>query len=153
MKLGIYDFFLFLYKSMYCDVSYFSESYQDYESAGLILFGESWIFANFVTKQPAEISTASCCLQHSVHHRWVGSTPTDWVLFLLGFVHRLYERLCPAKHVIDAAVVIVCVCGRGWGLGRGSGEGCPRPPVCNNIMTPCHLFSAECHCYGSLANE
>ena len=40
---------IFLAKSVKCDVSNFSEFYQDYESAGLILFGENWIFANFVT--------------------------------------------------------------------------------------------------------
>ena len=40
---------VFLTKNVKCDMSNFSESYQDYESAGLILFGESCIFANFVT--------------------------------------------------------------------------------------------------------
>ena len=40
---------IFLTKSVECDISNFSEFYQNYESAGLILFGESWIFANFVT--------------------------------------------------------------------------------------------------------
>ena len=37
---------IFLIKS---DISNFSEFYQDYEYADLILFGESWNFANFVT--------------------------------------------------------------------------------------------------------
>ena len=36
------------YKNICCDISNFSECHQDYESAGLILFGESWISANFV---------------------------------------------------------------------------------------------------------
>ena len=40
---------IFLTKSVKNDISTFSEFYQDYESASLILFGESWIFANFVT--------------------------------------------------------------------------------------------------------
>ena len=40
---------IFLTKSVKCDASNFSKFYQDYESAGLILFDESWIFANFVT--------------------------------------------------------------------------------------------------------
>ena len=40
---------IFLTKSVKCDVSNFSEFHQYYESAGLILFDESWIFANFVT--------------------------------------------------------------------------------------------------------
>ena len=40
---------IFLIKSVKCDISNFSEFHQDYESAGLILIGESWIFANFVT--------------------------------------------------------------------------------------------------------
>ena len=40
---------IFLIKSVKCDISNFSESHQDYESAGFILFSESWIFANFVT--------------------------------------------------------------------------------------------------------
>ena len=39
----------FLTKSVKCDVSNFSEYHKDYESAGFILFDESWIFANFVT--------------------------------------------------------------------------------------------------------
>ena len=39
----------FLIKSVKCDISNFSESQQDYGSAGFILFSESWIFANFVT--------------------------------------------------------------------------------------------------------
>ena len=41
--------FVFSYKSICCDISNFSELYQDYETAGFILFGKSWIFANFVT--------------------------------------------------------------------------------------------------------
>ena len=57
-------------------MSNFSEFHQDYESAGLILFGESWIFANFVTEQPAVISTTSYYLQHSVQYQWVGSKLT-----------------------------------------------------------------------------
>ena len=40
---------IFFTKSVKCDISNFSEFHQNYESAGLILFGESWIFANFVT--------------------------------------------------------------------------------------------------------
>ena len=36
-------------KSVKCDISNFSESHQDYESADFILISESWIFANFVT--------------------------------------------------------------------------------------------------------
>ena len=40
---------IFLIKSVKCDISNFSESYQYYKSAGFILFSESWIFANFVT--------------------------------------------------------------------------------------------------------
>ena len=40
---------IFFTKSVKCDISNFSEFHQDYESAGLILFDESWIFANFVT--------------------------------------------------------------------------------------------------------
>ena len=40
---------MFLTKSVKCDTPNFSEFLQDYESAGLILFGESWIFTNFVT--------------------------------------------------------------------------------------------------------
>ena len=39
---------IFLTKSVKCDVSNFSEFHQDYEFAGLILFGETWIFAYFV---------------------------------------------------------------------------------------------------------
>ena len=39
----------FLIKGVKCDISNFSEFHQNYESAGLILFGENWIFANFVT--------------------------------------------------------------------------------------------------------
>ena len=58
-------------------MSNFSEFHQDYESAGLMLFGESWIFAKSVTLQPAVILTTSCCLQHSVQHQWVGSKPTE----------------------------------------------------------------------------
>ena len=50
---------LFLIKSIKCDMSNFSEFHQDYESAGLILFSGSWIFANFVTEQPAVMSTTS----------------------------------------------------------------------------------------------
>ena len=67
---------IFFTKNIKCDISNFSEFHQDYESAGLILFGESWIFANFVTEQPAVISTTSYYLQHSVQHQWVGSKPT-----------------------------------------------------------------------------
>ena len=48
MKLGIDKKILFLYKSIYCDISNFSEFHQDYESASHIPFGESWIFSNFV---------------------------------------------------------------------------------------------------------
>ena len=40
---------ILLTKSIKCDVSNFSKFRKDYESAGLILFDESWIFANFVT--------------------------------------------------------------------------------------------------------
>ena len=40
---------IFLIKSVKCDITNFSEFHQDYKSAGLIPFGESWIFANFVT--------------------------------------------------------------------------------------------------------
>ena len=32
---------------IWCDISNFSEFHQNYESAGLILFGKSWIFAKF----------------------------------------------------------------------------------------------------------
>ena len=67
----------FLTKSVKCDVSNFSEFHQDSESAGLILFDESWIFANFVTEQPAVISTTNCCLQHFVQYQWVGSKPME----------------------------------------------------------------------------
>ena len=67
----------FLTKCVEYDMSNFSEFHQDYESAGLILFDESWIFANFVTEQPAVILTTSCHLQHSVHHQWVGSKLTE----------------------------------------------------------------------------
>ena len=42
-------------------MSNFSEFHQDYEYACFILFGESWIFANFVASQPAVISTTNCC--------------------------------------------------------------------------------------------
>ena len=38
-----------LRKSVKCDISNFLESHQDYESAGYIVFSESWIFDNFVT--------------------------------------------------------------------------------------------------------
>ena len=57
---------VYLLKNVKCDMSNFSEFHQNYESAGLILFGESWIFSNFLTEQPAVISTTSCCLQCSV---------------------------------------------------------------------------------------
>ena len=40
---------IFYIKSVKYDISNFSEYHQDYESAGLILFDENWIFANFVT--------------------------------------------------------------------------------------------------------
>ena len=40
---------IILTKTVKCDISNFSEFDQDYESAGFILFGENWIFANFVT--------------------------------------------------------------------------------------------------------
>ena len=60
---------LFFIKSVKCDISNFSEFHQNYESVGLILFGESWIFANFATLQPAVISTTSCFLQHFVQHQ------------------------------------------------------------------------------------
>ena len=40
---------IFLLKNAKCDISNFLEFYQDYEYADLILFGESWNFANFVT--------------------------------------------------------------------------------------------------------
>ena len=33
---------------MCCDISNLSKVHQNFEFAGLILFGESWIFANFV---------------------------------------------------------------------------------------------------------
>ena len=62
---------IFLPKSVKCDMSNFTEFHQDYESAGLILFGESWIFSNFVTEQPAVTLTTSYYLQHSVQHQWV----------------------------------------------------------------------------------
>ena len=39
----------FLTKNVKFDISNFSEFHQNHESAGLILFGESWIFANFIT--------------------------------------------------------------------------------------------------------
>ena len=68
---------IFFTKSVKCDISNFSEFHQEYESAGLILYRKNWIFANFVTEQPAVISTTSCCLQHSVQHQWVGSKPTE----------------------------------------------------------------------------
>ena len=61
--LNIDENFLFSYKSIYCDISNLSEFHQNYEFAGLILFGESWIFADFVAWQPAVIFTTSCCLQ------------------------------------------------------------------------------------------
>ena len=40
---------IFFTKSVKCDISNFSEFHQDYEFAGLILFGENCFFANFVT--------------------------------------------------------------------------------------------------------
>ena len=40
---------IFLIKNVKCDISNFSESSQDYQSAGSILFSENKIFANFVT--------------------------------------------------------------------------------------------------------
>ena len=45
MKLGIYKKNLFLYKSICCDISNFSEFYQDYESASYILFSENYFFS------------------------------------------------------------------------------------------------------------
>ena len=68
---------IFLTKNVKCDMSNFSEFHQDYESAGLILFGESWIFANFVTEQPAVMSTTSYYSQQSVQHQQVGSKSTE----------------------------------------------------------------------------
>ena len=68
---------IFLTKSDKCDMSNFSEFHQDYESAGFFLFGENWIFANFVTEQPAVMSTTSYYLQHSVQHQRVGSKSTE----------------------------------------------------------------------------
>ena len=49
IKLNNDNNIVFSYKSTCCDISNFLEFYQDYESAGLIIFGERWIFANFVT--------------------------------------------------------------------------------------------------------
>ena len=40
---------IFFTKNVKCDLSNFSEFNQNYEFADLILFGESWIFANLVT--------------------------------------------------------------------------------------------------------
>ena len=40
---------IFFTISVKCDISNFSEFQQDCKSEGLILFSESWIFANFVT--------------------------------------------------------------------------------------------------------
>ena len=44
---------IFLTKNVKFNLSNFLEFHQDHESAGLILFGENWIFAYFVTLQPA----------------------------------------------------------------------------------------------------
>ena len=33
------------------------------------------------------ILTTNCCIQYSVYHQWVGSKPTEWVLYLLCFIH------------------------------------------------------------------
>ena len=49
MKLGIDEKISVLYRIICCDISNFSEFHQDYESAGFIIIGENWIFANFVT--------------------------------------------------------------------------------------------------------
>ena len=41
----ILHYCIILYKSICCDISNFSEFYQDYESASYILFGENWFFS------------------------------------------------------------------------------------------------------------
>ena len=38
----------FLVKNIKCDMSNFSEFYQDYKFASHVLFSLDWIFANFV---------------------------------------------------------------------------------------------------------
>ena len=53
-------------KSIKCDMSNFSEFYQDYEYASHVLFSLGWIFADFVRWQPAVFFTTSCCLQPAV---------------------------------------------------------------------------------------
>ena len=92
---------IFFTKSVKCDISKFSEFHQDYESSGLILFSESWIFANFVTKQPAVISTTSCYLQHSVQHQRVGSKSTEWYIYLLCFVRWLHKHIFGQERLMQ----------------------------------------------------
>ena len=77
MKLGIDKKFSFLYKSMHCDLSNFSEFHQHYDSASYILFNESWIISYSVAEQPDVILTTNCCIHHFVKYQQIGSKLTE----------------------------------------------------------------------------
>ena len=58
----------------------------------ICMFCSTWWkldFCQFCCITAAVNSTTNCRIQHSVYHKWVGSKPTEWVLYLLCYVHWL----------------------------------------------------------------